>query len=392
MKAFYKIMIMCALCNNSFAQKLKLADLLLLAEKNNLGIKTKEVKIETSQQLVGSYNEKAKAELDMQYGNVQNPFVGDYAIGIIQRFENPKVYKARKNLLENYVVENKSILNVQKSDVFLKIKDLYYTQIYFLENIKNLEENQKIYEEIIKLAEKRNIDGETDKLEILKLKLENNNLTTLIRELKNGIDNNSIKLNAIINSKEKLDIDYQYLEITNNQGFNIDTNPQLILLKTEIEQSQLNTKLLLTQAKPEFKLGILNQSMQGSYRQFVVQGGLVFTINSKPIKSKIEAAKVNERAALARLAEVQNLLENEKSLLENQLKNKLIEIDFLKNEQIPQADYAAKYSFTKYKFGEIDYLEMHLSQVFVLKTKENLLKANNDYYLLKNQLEYILGL
>jgi cobalt-zinc-cadmium resistance protein CzcA len=56
----------------------------------------------------------------------------------------------------------------------------------------------------------------------------------------------------------------------------LSNNPYLELLRQQIEVSQLQTKLEKERLKPDFKVGITNQSIERNYNQNFVQAGLNF--------------------------------------------------------------------------------------------------------------------
>lgn len=373
------------------AQSLKIDDLLKNLENNNLDIKSLELLIASNEQMIASNKELPKAMVDLQYGNIQNPFVSDYTLGISQSFLNPNYYKANKELLIKYKEEKTVLKLLLTNELKRQIKDLYYLYQLNIQNKKLINNQKSTIENALEIAKLRLELGENDKLTLLNLKLELFNLDKQFDKL--GIQNqrisNSIaalcKLDTPVNLFEIEYFDLKKYENLNGQNFELNSLDASINIKNyeiNLEKSKL---------KPDFKIGLINQSMLGSFRQFIVLGGIDIPLNKRPQKAKIKAFEIEKTAIENKFNSLENKIRLEKISILNDLASKKSEIEKFNTELQPLLNEIADKTMKRYKNSEVDFIIIQNQLFQNFQSKVSVLNSIHEYNILINQLEFLNG-
>lgn len=374
------------------AQKMTLNQAIDIAQKQNILLKAAGLDIDSKQMLVKTAKELPKAQVELQYGNIQNPFVGDYLLGITQTFEHKKVYQARKDLLTAYLEESKASLTIQKADISLKIKSLYHSMAYFQALNDLMTKQDSLYLLASSVANARYKAGESNLLEKMSIETQYKDLQNRIVKYKSQYETAYYQLVNVLNWRDTLRIESQDFMRKKISMADYSQNPTLNYLQKVSEGFAKETALEQQRLRPDFKVGIINQSMQGSIRQFIIQGGIGIPIFKDAQKARIEAAKINQQAAATRIEALENQLINELRGLQNQLKRVSQTLDYYEKNALPQADLLTEMALKRYKAGEIDYLEWHQNHVQAQIIKEQYLQTVWNYQDIITQIEYLSGM
>ena len=386
------IQILCALLFfNAHAQKMTLPMLIEQAQKQNLSLRAGNIDIESRQMLVNTAKELPKAQLETQLGNIQNPNVFDYMVGITQSFEHKKVYQARKELLTAYVEESRAGLNVQRLNISLKIKQLYHAMTYYQSFIDLMQKQDSLYKIAAQVAQSKYKVGESNLLEKVSNETQYKELKNRILRAKMQYESLYFQLVNLTNWKDTLKIEFTPVLRKKAMMIDFSQNPSLLYLQKQSEMFTKQTQLDQQALKPDFKLGLINQSMQGSVSQFIAIGGIGIPIFKNAQKARIEASKISQQAAQARIESLENQLINELRSLQNQQKNMAETLDYYENSALPQAQLLSETALKRYKAGEIDYLEWHQNHIQAQMIKEQYLQSLWNYQDIGSQMEYILG-
>ncbi|MFB0907321.1 MAG: CusA/CzcA family heavy metal efflux RND transporter, partial [Spirosomataceae bacterium] len=147
------------------AQELTLGDLEKRAIENNRTIATSRLEVAHQQSVVGTYREIPRTNVELQYGNIQTPFVGDYAFAVMQSFDNPRVFQARKKLLETYVQQANVALDLQQMATLKQVRENYFRYVYSIRLQALLANQLEIYSSAAQKATLRYKLGESGLLE-----------------------------------------------------------------------------------------------------------------------------------------------------------------------------------------------------------------------------------
>lgn len=356
----------------------------------NPTLKVSEANIRYAETMVGTYKELPPASFEFQYGNIQNPNVGDYAFTAQQSFVHPKVHKARKQLLETYVKENNVALKVQEREVKNNVRKMYFQWAYF-QLLHNFLKNQDtLYQQIIQKATLRHDQGESNILEKLHFEtqfklLQNRQQKELaqrnvaLARLQYLLAEPSVVFDSDDFWKPSNQAVLQQLSVVFLEPF--EAKKQTILESKNLEKLQLN---------PSYFAGFTNQSMGGTVHQFVVIGGLSIPLFKAATKARIRGFEEQARGIDAQknalekqlLADVEELKISRKSAIET--------IDFLKNTALPQAEKLSDIALKQYQSGETNYIEFQ--QLFLQKIamQETVLQQQFQLKTIEAEMLYLL--
>ena len=257
--------IFCLLSINwAIAQKLDLAQLTKLGLDQNRDLALALNRVEMQKALVNSAFEMPKMKMDLQVGNIQTPFVTDYTFGIVQNAELPKVYKLRKTYNESLVKLGESQYEILKNEYEFSIANIYYELLYLHQTIEALLiENNKI-KEIEKVYKRRQEEGETDGSEAANMHLrilENEMKISRITFQKNDLEG---RLKLLLNSQILPELSFLPAQALLKND--VSKNDRLTYQNYLIESSQIATGNEQNRLLPSINLGVMNQSMLGSWR------------------------------------------------------------------------------------------------------------------------------
>lgn len=342
------------------------------AVQQNQSIQVGKLEISGNRALEKTAKDLPKTSFDTQFGRTQTYTNNDVTFSLGQSFAFPSLYKAQENLLKSHTTSSEKRLNMTKNQVVAEVKSLYYQILLNTQLLKVVQQQDSLYQSAFKAASLRYQTGETNLLE--KVSTE-----TRLREIQNRIqsilsDEKSLyqSLSFLLNIPADFVIDTQInmqkplqLQITE-----VSNNPYLELLRQQIEVSQLQTKLEKERLKPDFKVGITNQSIERNYNQNFVQAGLNFSLFAKAQKARINAAGINEQIAKESLSLAEQQTTKQLQSLKIQLNKLQKSVQYYQSSAIPQANLMISTAHKSYQAGEIEYVEFVQSITQAWQIKE----------------------
>jgi cobalt-zinc-cadmium resistance protein CzcA len=376
----------------AFAQKISLDVAIDIALKNNLLLKVADTEVQHKEAFVATYQEIPKTNIELQYGNIQIPNIGDYAFTIAQPLNHPAENKARKKLYESYVKQSLTEREIQVLDLKRTVRDTYYTFSFQSRLLNFLSDQDTLYAKAIRRAEVRYSQGETSILERTNLSMQRDQLRNQIQQTRYQLSLQEEKLKELLQWKSgELIIDQDELETEYLIGQPTGESPFLDRYDrlSEVNQEQIN----LTQAglKPNFLAGITNQSMSGSLSQFVVIGGINIPIFQKSGKAKVEAYKVQEMVITAQKEALTSKINVEVENLSTELKAKNAELKYLIEKALPSAELLTNTAQKQYLLGEINYLEYQQNFKQALDIQQQYLNKLLEQKIIEININYLLG-
>ena len=374
----------------SMAQKLDLAQLIRLGYDQNLDLAISLRKIDLEKSLVNTAYDMPKTKLDLQVGNIQTPFETDYLLSVLQSTELPKVFKARKAYNESLVRLGEMDLEVQKNEYRFGVANIYY-QLYYFQQLTDLikAENLKL-QDLEKVYRRRQEVGENDGSEASNIQLR--------------ILENEVKLKNIIGQKTDLEGKLKFLlnisklpEIAffGAQGdflqSSTSSNSKIKMQELHIESAQFATKNELNKLLPGLTFGVTNQSMMGSWRQFIGLAGLEIPVFVKGQKARVEASRINTIIQEQELGKIKQLLDNEILTQQTSLLNVQSSIEMLNNNIIQASEKVMDIYMKKYIAGQIDYFDWYLSYSQNVNYKMELLNLEKSKNLIISNINYLIG-
>lgn len=382
--------ILCLLSINwAIAQKLDLAQLTKLGIDQNRDLALALNRVVLQKALINTAFEMPKTKMDLQVGNIQTPFVTDYTFGIVQNTELPKVYKLRKTYNESLVKLGESHVEILKNEYGFSVANIYY-ELLFLQHTTEalLIENNKI-KEIEKVYKRRQEEGETDGSEAANMHLrilENEMKISRITYQKNDLEG---RLKLLLNSQIVPE-----LRFVPAQPFlknDLSKNARLAYQNYLIESSQIATGNEQNRLLPSINLGVMNQSMLGSWRQFIGVVGVEIPLFSKAQKAKVAASKISTRIQESEFEKVKFQLESEIISLQKNLQSTDASIALIKDSLLPESERIMQTVMKKYLAGQIDYIDWYLVYNQNLNYKMELLSLEKTRNIAISNIKYLIG-
>ncbi len=384
--------LLCILPLPSFSQ-LSVSQAIEMATKNNGNLKTTQLEIVGQRALVPAAYDIPRAGLDLQLGQTQSRPL-DYTLGFIQPFASRAVYKSQEKLLQSQVGLIEKRLGLEQNELAYRVKEQYY-QILFQYKLKSLLTQQdSLYQTAAKAARVRYQTGETNKLEAMSIE-------TQLREIQNRIAASQADLNmgyrnlqALLFTAESLQIDTttalkRNISILRSVDYE-KTNPLIEVLK---QQGEVNSNLTETEKqrqKPDWRLGIANQSVTKEYGYTFLQGGIGIPIFNKAQKARIEAAKINQQVTESQLQTTLKQLQVNLDILEQQQQKYEKALDYYEKSALPQADLLVSTALKTFRAGDIEYVTFFQNVQQVAQIRENYLANQLNYSLIVIQIEKIM--
>jgi heavy metal efflux system protein len=351
--------------------RLPLSNCLQKALENNPNIKISNLEISQNQALTKTSRDFGKTTFDVQYGRTQVFTGNDVTLSVGQNFALPSLYKAQESLLKGNVLTAEKRANLSKIQLIGEVKSLYFLLLNNGELIRLLSRQDSLYQAAFRAASVRYKAGETNLLEKVSFEARLREIQNRIQGLKSDEKVLYQNLKFLINTSDDFLIEDELLfqkSLIINE-LNTTSNPLLNILKQQNEVNILQTNVEKEKLKPDFKVGLINQSIEQNYNQNIVQVGVNVPIFTKAQQARIESSKISQEIGKQQI----QLAENQ---LESQLKTLKIQHDKIKNSiayyeksALPQANLIISTATKMYQIGEIEYVEFvqNITQAWQIK-------------------------
>ncbi len=366
------------------------------AAGQNLLIKSDQLGIQQQQALLPSSFNPPKTAVDMQYGQTQaRPL--DYTVTAIQSFSAPGVYRAQREVIEGNVQSARYQLVVNQVRLVNEVKRTYYQLLFDQQFLTILEEQNALYREAARAAEVRFRTGESNRLEAVTAQSRAQYLSQRIRNARRDRYVHYASLGLLLQSDDSLQID-TLVALRRPLGpevealVAVENNPQLNVLQQQIENSRRLTTLELRARLPEWRLGVLNQSIERNLGYSAVHLGVSFPLFTKAQTARVQAARIQEQIQETQLSYTVRQLATELEVARARQQSLAATLEYYENSALPQAMLIRQTALTAYTSGEIGYVEFFaaIRQAYLLR--EEYLNSVLDYDLSLIRIEEILGI
>jgi heavy metal efflux system protein len=343
-----------------------------LALRQNQAIGIGNLEISGQKILQKTAREFPKTSIDLQFGRTQAFYRNDYTTSFMQSIPSFTLLKAQENLLKNAVDVSEKRLVFTKNEIIHQVKSLYYQALIQKEFVKILRQQDSLYTIASNAATIRFKTGETNLLEKMTTQ-------TRQREIEQRIKNTEMDLRVILlhlktltGSLDPVQIDFGMAfkhQFNNNNKTLTDGNPLAGILQKELVISKLQTIVEQKRLNPDFRVGLINQSIEGNINLNVIQAGISLPIFAQAQKARIQAATVNEKIAQSRLDYTISQLESQLNTAKILLEKSQNSLTYYETSALPQADLILKTALKNYQLGEIEYVEFiqNISQAWAVK-------------------------
>lgn len=285
--------------------------------------------------------------------NVESPTGEFYAVGVLQAFEFPTVYKNRKKVAQAETQFAVAGQKTTENELRFAVRTLFLeTQVAtFQLNLQRRRDS--IFQTIREAAARQFTAGEIDLLQRTLAENEagaaRQNLLVAQKQADNLREQLQILTGApTISALESLAPDRSPIP-------DFSQNPTVLLEKQGAVVAQRQTSLAQSQNMPNFSVGYLNQGLKNTPYDYRFRAAVGVPIWIGQNRATRESAQVAARAAESRtVAAVQNLAV-ETSGAQNTAANALAQIEYFEREALPRSRSLIETATRLRAAGQIDY-------------------------------------
>ncbi|TDB63703.1 CusA/CzcA family heavy metal efflux RND transporter [Arundinibacter roseus] len=350
-----------------------LSDAIEEATSQNLGIKARQLGVREQQALLPTAFDLPKTAVDFQYGQTQARPI-DYTLTAVQSFSAPGVYKAQRELLEGGVQRAQYEVSIQTIQLANEVKRTYYQLLYDHNLLGLLRQQSEQFREAARAAEIRFQTGETNRLETVTAQSRYQHLSQRIRAVVREQDMHYAALRLLLQTDENVRIDTlialkRPLPLALFPALVSETNPWLNILRQQVLTSQIQTRIEQRNKLPEWRVGLVNQSIEKKYGFSALQVGMSVPLFTKAFNARIEAARIQEQITETELRLSSRQLGTEMELVRARQQSLATTLDYYETYALPQADLIQSTALSAYSNGEVDYVAFFaaLQQAYQLR-------------------------
>ena len=294
----------------------------------------------------------------------------------------------------NRIDESKKRLSLQVQKGYFELYELNKQQAILKENVEILDSYKELA--VAGLANNR-----ATLVEVLKIKIERNNVWSQFKEVTRNLDSKKVIFNLLLNRKENEYIEVpdkiDYAKLKSNNKVTVSQNPRLLEIDNIYNSLLKEGEAIKKQNFPEVKFGLSYISVQEIPDVVVVDNGKDIIMPSVGISVPIFTKKYSSK--LKQVAFEQKAIKASKKNLENELMIQYEEEKFRKGnisellrtqfQNLEQIKEVQKILLTIYPTAEIDFdkvLEVHQLK---LKYQLEIVTLEKEYAISNAILEWL---
>jgi heavy metal efflux system protein len=356
------------------------------ATTQNLLIKSSQLSIREQQALLPTSFNPPKTAVDVQYGQTQARPI-DYTVTGIQSFSAPSVYRAQKNLLEGNVQSARYQLSVERLWVASEVKRTYYQLLYDHKLLDLLRQQSELYQRSARAAEIRFRAGETNQLETVTAQSRYQHLSQRLRNARRDQEMHYAALRLLLQTSDSLRID-TLLALKRPVDVPVtktENNPLLTVLKQQVANSRAQTRLEQRSKLPDWRVGVLNQSIENRYGFSALQLGMSFQLFTRAQNARVEAARIQEQVRETQLTYSARQLATELEVARSRQRSLTATLDYYENFALPQSNLIQQTALRAYESGEVGYVEFFaaIQQAYLLREEYFVQVLDYDFNLIR---------
>ena len=377
------------------AQKLTVGQAVEMAVHQNGNLRTTQLSANAQKALVGAAFDAPKVAIDGLFGQTQARPV-DYTVSAVQAFAPFGVYRSQGKLLRGQVQLIEKRLNYQRTELAALVKQQYYQWLYLSQLEQLLKQQDTLFQQAVRASTLRYQTGETNLLEKLSAETRQLELTNRADLIQADVQIVQINLQGLLFTNSYPDIDLT-VPLKRNAptvflGDSLPVQSPLIdLLNQQQQVSRLQTELTRAQSRPDWRVGVTNQSIDRRVGFMYLAVGIGVPIFMKAFKARTEASRLGELVAENQTQAAVFQQNNALRALEQELKKRTVQLDYYLKTALPQADALLRNALKNYQAGSIEYIEYFVGVQQVAQIRESYLAAQLDYSLVVIEIEKTLG-
>ena len=371
------LMVLCLCLSSSVKAQYTLAELLDLAEKSHPSMMVAREQLSFTEQSENAGKLAPLSRVTGALGNIQNPGDVDYSLSFEQEIINPAKNQAIVGVNQSNIMLRKAELTQTMVNVKQQVRDYYY-QLDFIDQQRQLYQKQiDTYKSISKIARARSNSGDTDQMEALSAESQLHKAEQQLIYSQKKYEIELRHLGAL------LKLDYLSLDFTNLQAYaeaDWQQNPALQVL--DAYKTKAEKELILSESglKPNFHVGLTNQSFLRSWNNFYLGGGVSIPLFNKNIKSDIESKRIYQKVVDTQIASQQQQLESSYNQLNNARLSLQQMMQFYKDKSIPEAEELLEKATIRYNAGELTYEAFYQWHLMLINLEQELTNYRYEYH------------
>ncbi len=391
------LLALCVASSSAYAQpsgKLTLSDAIQSALAANKSLKATSLSIQKHQQLKVAPYLLPNTEVSGSFGQVNNHMF-DHSYSISQQF-NPFISKAAKASANAQYELSKLQYESDKQEIIFRVRQAWDALQYYHTQLDLLKEQQAVWQQFLKYAERQYELGESSLREKTEAELSSQKIELQIAKTSAESASELLRLKTLLNTKNNLDIPYQtYAVFDQITAFaNPVQNHQLKIAAQEVQISKAQQQLYAAERKPAFAIGYFIQSFQGELevdgevidydlvpRFHGVDVGVSIPIFRKGHHARSQAAQTDIAIGQAKLEQLGVEVQNELDVCRLQLKRLQSDLAYYQNSALPNAARMVASAEEAYKLGDIgyqDYVQSLQTRFAIQTARLHTIKAYNN--------------
>ncbi|MFN8357624.1 MAG: CusA/CzcA family heavy metal efflux RND transporter [Spirosomataceae bacterium] len=366
-----------------------------IAVQRNGNLKSTQLEINSQRSLLPTAYELPKASFDLQLGQTQAQ-PADYTLMGMQAFSPTSVYRTQEKYLQGQLLVTEKRLGLERNELIGSVKQQYYQLLYLYQLRQLLRSQDTLYFNALKAARLRYQTGETNRLEEVSADTRWQQIRNRLALTQTDLQLAQRSLQRFLFTKETIGIDTTVSLLRSAPGVLLadsisEQNPLLSLLKQQTQTLRLQTDVARSQLKPDWRVGVANQSIEKRAGYAYVMAGLSIPIFTKGQKARIEASKINEQLGENQYQTASFQLENEVATLRLELDKLSASLRYYTQSALPQTEVLSQTAWKSFKAGDIDYVTFFQNVQQVAQIREDYLRTQLSFSLTVIALEKLLG-
>jgi cobalt-zinc-cadmium resistance protein CzcA len=357
-------------------------------------LRSGQLQVAEKQALVATAYALPKTEVDFLYGQTQARPV-DYTLTAVQAFSSRGLYQAQLAERKGAVRTSDYQQEITKQWVGTHVKKAYYSLLYDYQLSRLLNQQIAVYTEAKRAATLRVQTGDVGALEAVSADSRLQQVLLQKRKLEHEQAAHYISLSLLIQPTDSVQIDTLLplqRQLTLLVEERLEANPLLLLLSQQVENARLETQVLQKQRMPDWRLGVINQSVEKQYGLSAVQLGMSFHLFTKAEKAKIQAAQLREEVQRTQQRYTQQQLLADWQIRQNQVMSTLEQVRYYESYGLEQARQIERTALQLYRRGAAPYMEFFAAMQQAYQIQEAYLKSQLELSLSIIDLEQLAGL
>ncbi|GHB85069.1 CusA/CzcA family heavy metal efflux RND transporter [Persicitalea jodogahamensis] len=388
---------LCGYSNRVHAQRVvSLTESIEEAMGQNLLIRSDQLGIQQQQALLPSSFNPPKTAVDVQYGQTQaRPL--DYTVTAIQSFSAPGLYRAQREVFEGNVQSAQYQLAVTRVRLANEVKRTYYQLLFDQKLLDVLNEQSTLFGEAARAADVRFRTGESNRLEAVTAQSRAQYLSQRLRNALRERQVHYAALRLLLQTPDSLRID-TLIALKRPVSDSIaalvavENNPQIDILKQQITNTGFQTRLEQKSFLPDWRLGLLNQSIERTYGYSAIHVGVSFPLFTKALRARVQSTRIQQQIQETQLNYTVRQLATELEAARTRQQSLAATLDYYENVALPQATLIRQTALTAYTSGEIGYVEFFAAVQQAYLLQEEYLNSVLEYDINLIRIEEIMGI